>query len=258
MIPYKLWPTFLLVCGAFGFAILRADPLSPVPDQKPAHYPEWWFKRDVIRRVDPLNMDPDYAVAGTYKQAGDFAAANLGQLKYIAAKAAAEMDASLPGPGAGSEIDALIEVWTAAPALGATRDDYAALNQGQLKNVAKLFYDRLAIVGYTGQPLLPLQRYPWTATTDDDKAYSLVNLGQLKQTFSFFASGYFLDAYMADADLDGIPTGWELEHNLDPENPADAAQLNGGLTNLQIYQQSLATGGDPKTANPVGLSVYTP
>lgn len=66
------------------------------------------------------------------------------------------------------------------------------------------------------------------------------------------------DPYLADFDGDGIPNGWELENGLDPFSAADAAQMSGDLTNLQVYLQSLGAGGNPVTANPAGLVVYSP
>lgn len=66
------------------------------------------------------------------------------------------------------------------------------------------------------------------------------------------------DPYAADFDGDGIPNGWEIEHGLDPFDASDAAKLNNGLSNLELYQQSLGEGGDPATANPVGLVIFTP
>lgn len=66
------------------------------------------------------------------------------------------------------------------------------------------------------------------------------------------------DAYTADFDGDGIPNGWEIEHGLNPFNAPDAALINGGLTNLEIYQQSLGEGADPATINSVGLMIFTP
>lgn len=66
------------------------------------------------------------------------------------------------------------------------------------------------------------------------------------------------DPYAADFDADGIPNGWEIETGLDPFNSADAANTSGGLTYLELYQQSLGAGGDPATANVAGLIVYAP
>ncbi len=117
--------------------------------------PAWWDSQTVL--------DP-------YALADDFAAANTGQLKYMATKAAAAMEADYPG-GAGPDIQALIASWNPTP--GVMRDDYLAINQGQLKAVATLFYSRL------GQPP------PWAGSSGVHDDYQLVNLGQLKHVFSF-------------------------------------------------------------------------
>lgn len=66
------------------------------------------------------------------------------------------------------------------------------------------------------------------------------------------------DPYGDDFDGDGIPNGAELEMNLNPFDAADATYINGGLTNLQIYQQSQDGGGDPAASNAVSLLVYSP
>lgn len=63
--------------------------------------------------------------------------------------------------------------------------DYAVLNHGQLKQLAKPFYDRLAEVGYHGPPLLAGQVYPWSTATADDMDFAAANLGQSKFLFSF-------------------------------------------------------------------------
>jgi hypothetical protein len=123
-----------------ALAVLAALPAlaGPVPDGKPAHYLDWWFERDVISRlsahattVPPLLWWPDH-----YPPPDDYAVANIGQLKHIATKAADEMIFRLPG-GAGTEIDELLLRW-ANPAPPALPDDYAALNQEQLKYMARV------------------------------------------------------------------------------------------------------------------------
>ena len=43
-----------LLCGS----ILAMFAASPVPANKPAAYPAWWFERDVISRLDPENSAP--------------------------------------------------------------------------------------------------------------------------------------------------------------------------------------------------------
>ncbi len=81
------------------------------------------------------------------------------------------------------------------------RDDFAALNQGQLKHIAGLFYARLVELGYQGAPLAGGQTRPWTTgTTSDDDDYALVNLGQLKRVFSFSLASLTIP----NADADGL------------------------------------------------------
>ncbi len=208
--------------------------------------PTWWTERQVLT---PGATADDYAVA------------NVGQLKYLASKAALEMDAKLSPGGAGTAIDDLILAWLNPPAGAPPADDYAVMNQGQLKYVAKLFYDRLADFDYSGAPLAGGARYPWThgpGQESDDDNHAAVNLGQLKYVFSFSIASIISDAYNIDTDGDGIPNGWEIENGLDPLDPADAANTNGGPTYLELYQQSLGAGGDPTVANTAGLILYTP
>ncbi|MCX6937066.1 MAG: hypothetical protein NTU80_04095 [Verrucomicrobia bacterium] len=158
-------------------------PAGPVPTNKPAAYPDWWFERDVIPRLPehatltptstpPLRW-PDH-----YPLSDDYAVANIGQLKHIAKKAAAELDDKLPPPGAGPTVQAWVAAWQAAPAPGVVRDDYAAANLGQLKAVAKPFYDRLGEIS-------PAITAPWLSTGTSPSDYAAANLGQVKNLFSF-------------------------------------------------------------------------
>lgn len=59
----------------------------------------------------------------------------------------------------------------------AISNNYRAVNMGQVKNVAKPFYDRLIEAGLTNQ-------YPWAgaATTNNHAA---ANIGQVKNVFNF-------------------------------------------------------------------------
>lgn len=148
---------FLVAVLAIGVCMPRVLYAPPLP--------AWWAQRGATNPNPP----------------DDFAAANLGQLKHIAAKAYEELHAKLPG-GAGPALAGLIAAWNQPDPV---RDDFAAANLGQLKFIARPFYDRLAQIGYTGSPLAPGQRYPWTDTTTDDDDFSIANLGQLKLVFSF-------------------------------------------------------------------------
>ena len=148
--------------------------------------PEWWSTRGVLAAGRP---------------ADDYAAANAGQLKNLAKKAAAEMNAVLPG-GAGTEISTLITAWSAAPAPEVTRDDYAAVSVGQLKRVAKPFYDRLGLA------------YPWgTGVTTDD--FAVANVGQLKRVFSF-AVPDAATLGLTDTDGDGFSDVLEFTEGTNP------------------------------------------
>ncbi len=193
--------------------------------------PIWWADKEVLIPDAP---------------AADYTAVNMGQVKSIAAKAVAEMNERLPG-GAGPGLNDLVASWSDPPAAGVTRYDYAAVNQGQLKSVAKLFYDRLAEVGYEGPPLVSGEVYPWTADTSDDNSFAAANIGQVKYLFSFDPSLVNLvidpdpDPDENDGDSDGFPDSWELRYfgNLTTEAATD--NDGDGLTNLQEFQ----TGNDP-------------
>lgn len=170
--------------------------------------PAWWTTQQVL---------------APGKQADDYAVANLGQLKNMAKKAAQEMNNVLPG-GAGTEINSLIATWEAPPAPGVTRDDYTALNLGQLKNVAKKFHDRLAAIG-----VRPAGIYPWSQSSHAADDHAVANLGQLKAVFSFAISD-------GDDDNDGIPDAWEMQifGNLN-QNAADDPD-HDDLDNLHEFQ----------------------
>lgn len=150
--------------------------------------PEWWAHQQVL----------------TTAAKDDYAAANLGQLKTLARKAARELNEFVPG-GAGSQINTMIAGWETNPApAGTTRDDYAALTLGQLKTVADMFHQRLAAVGiqFTSPAGLP-----GTNAADD---YSLANVGQLKTMFSFPITEDIVGLDGDDYDKDGLTNGQEL------------------------------------------------
>jgi hypothetical protein len=157
---------FIFACTGLPWLLLAA----PVPTGKPAAYPGWWFERDVLPRLDSGVTNP--AWPGDYPAADDYVLVNQGQVKHIASQAYAELNVRLTN-GAGTNLTALINGFT-------TNNNYDLANVGQLKAVAKPFYDRLIEAGYTNS-------YPWSEGTDD---YVIANVGQVKNVFSFDLSTF--------------------------------------------------------------------
>lgn len=182
--------------------------------------PAWWSARGVTNGDNP----------------NDYAAVNQGQLKKMATAAYDELQAHLPGGaggtdapsgtfpgGTGYKLNALIGSWTGTA--HAPTNDYAVANIGQVKAVAKLFYDRLIEVGYTDQ-------YPWQSSTNTVNDYAVANIGQVKNLFSFDVT--------YDSDSNGLPDWWEMYYFGAIGQTGTAASPSGnGLTILQSYQQAL-------------------
>ncbi|MBC8009213.1 MAG: sugar-binding protein [Burkholderiales bacterium] len=239
----------------FSFICIIAVPIQggPIPAGKPAHYPTWWFERDLIPRLPAAATNPNPVWPGAYPVADDYVVANLGQLKHVATQAAAELNSFLPG-GAGSSINNLVASWHPANS-GSSRDDYAAVNQGQLKFVAAQFYNRLTTFGYAGQPLAVGQPYPWTNPAADDDSYTSVNLGQLKYVFSFNPKS------VLDTDSDGLLDAFEIKYfgSLLAQsgfgNPDGDAYDNATEQRLDIDPLKPANFA---TASSLQLLIYTP
>ena len=147
-------------------------------------------------------------------QPNNFGPVNQGQLKNVATQAKKHLDIALAGfhdaqgiTGAGAAVNALVAGFQNNP-----NTNYAPANLGQLKAVAKVFYDRLNEVGYSKDEIPagrdPVTAYPWTAATSDDTNYSPANIGQLKRVFSFDLT--------ADCDDNGagngLPDWWERHY----------------------------------------------
>jgi hypothetical protein len=163
----------------------------------------------------------------------------------------------------------------------AAADDYAAVNQGQLKNIAKQASLELdaRLPGGAGTNVLSLvQGWSTPGTNTDD--FAPVNLGQLKNVAKPFydrlmvsgvttnypwaastnppndfalanigqvKSVFDFDLASADSDGDGIFDGWEIGYGLNPLDPADAHVDSDGdrLDNFGEY----LLGTDPNVPN---------
>ena len=186
----------------FSFPIAFISAAALIASSLDAESPRWWKQQAVIV--------PNVA-------ASDYSLINQGQLKHLAQAASNEMAAHLPG-GAGLEVASLVQSWSSvSSAQSAAPEDYAPVNIGQLKAVAKVFYDRLDEAGYVDAPVVLGRAYPWTPATpalavDDDYAYA--NIGQAKHLFSFDLA--------TDSDADEMPDWWERSNGLNPHDSADS------------------------------------
>ncbi len=188
-----------------------------------------------------------WVLSGT---ANNYAPANLGQLKYIAKQAKSHLDSNVVG-GAGTGISTLVGSFEPRTGQGYTQpeidaflaENYAPINLGQLKYVAKPFYDRLLAAGYDTKANLIARGltgwthdYPWDPETPPEENYAPANLGQLKLVFSFDLASF-------DTDQDGLPDQWEVQYfddiwwTDDPDEDLDG----DGLTN---FEESVL-GSDP-------------
>jgi len=183
--------------------------------------PAWWSSTNT-RVLQPGGSAENYAPA------------NLGQLKHVAAQAKKHLDSTLLSVGgAGSEIDALVasfeprqgQGYMAAQIAAFRAENYAPINLGQLKAVAKPFYNRLLALGYPakanliahGYPSNWAFNYPWNPSTPVSENYATANLGQLKMVFSF---------EILDTDGDSIPD--ILDEDDDDDGLSDVDEIAAG------------------------------
>jgi hypothetical protein len=172
----------LLVSIAF-IAVVATSAVTAVD------YPSWW---NGVLKSPPATAD-------------DYAALNQGQLKNFALAACDEFKARLitvPG-GAGPGILAIENQLTVVqngqrvPRVTTATDNYAAATVGQLKALAKPFYDRL-------RQLRVLDYDPYYPWSDPDDNNAVANLGQAKHVFNYDFDG--------DTDGDGLSDFVELSH----------------------------------------------
>jgi hypothetical protein len=120
----------------------------------------------------------------TEAAAEDYAIVNQGQLKQMALGAFEEIQTKVPG-GAGARLTEAADAWSwvdnqniRRPRVQSSTEDYAPANVGQLRWMAKPFYDRLIEVGRASG-------YPWSAPGQEAEDYALANIGQVKNLFGF-------------------------------------------------------------------------
>jgi len=220
--------------------------------------PGWWSESST-QVVDPTE---------THTLSENYAPANLGQLKNMAKQARLHLNATLAGE-AGNDIDTLVGGFEPRVGQGYTQSqidafiakNYAPINLGQLKAVAKPFYDRLHAAGFDtkanligrgftnvwASPHNWTGYYPWNPATAVADNYAPANIGQLKMVFSFDLSGF-------DTDKDGLPDAWEVVFFGDLNAGLNDDADRDGLTNGQEFAQ----GSNPDNYYDQGSTTIVP
>jgi len=197
-----------MILGVFSPFVMAAAP------------PVWWSERGV---VDQSATEANYA------------GVNLGQAKWAVDQAYAELSRVVPN-GIGFSVSDLFPEKPVNPDAEWYKNQKKPLNIGQLKALAKPFYDKLNEVA---QPWLIQQMqdnglvlnvsyfkdpstqdyYPWNPATAIENNYKAANIGQLKAVFSL--------RFRESRDADSIPDVWEYATlNAHPE------VSSGDLTSL--------------------------
>ena len=162
---------------------------------------DWWQKRGV---TDESLVR--YSAAGSR----DDGAASMGQLKYVAGKAAEELDDKLHSIGGkGEAVKAALENLDGASDETSGADN-APVDYGTLKDAAKPFFDRLFEVRQLNPDFVDMQgikllsggteamkKYPWNDGGEYD-AYPAA-MDDLEQMFSWKLNG---DAELSDASIE--------------------------------------------------------
>ena len=152
-------------------------------------YPQWWLDQGVVLAQPPAApSEPgyDFAVYDAW-MTDNYAVANLGQAKNLAAAAFNAMD-TLQNGSAAAVVENMVYGFSTAP-----EDNYVPLTIGQLKALSAPFYDvmhsrHFAVILSDGNTVAA-GSYPWAKDVSSDN-FGVANLGQLKHVFSFDLSDW--------------------------------------------------------------------
>ena len=193
----------------------------------PAADPTWWAARGVTTSSPQSNFSP----------------ATIGQAKHMVAMALAELQARLDAPTF-QTLQADVAAITSL-ALPVSPEDFsnqkAVLLSGQLKALARPFYDRLraldapwvnrqmALAGILrvepGSNPLSYSSYPWSVAASDDSNYSPATVGQLKAAFSL----HFEDWGLPEPADPPLPSG---PYDTDSDGLSDVTEAAIGTSPL--------------------------
>jgi autotransporter-associated beta strand protein len=202
--------------------------------------PTWWTTRGVKTSAPASNLSP----------------ATIGQAKHMAAMALAELHDRLPASEyqtLEAEVAAVVDLsytpippgfYPTPPPPGYLWPGHSVLAIGQLKALAKPFYDRLRAldaewldaqmaqsrirVAIPGSYPIIYNPYPWSVATSDDENKAVATLGQLKAVFSL--------RFETAADLNASPvfTTNPITKASATEDSAYTATLSGSATDANV------------------------
>ena len=185
--------------------LLRASLLLAAVTAASATDPAWWTARAVKTTAPASNLSP----------------ATIGQAKWMASQALAELQTHLSTQEYQSlQTDVAAIVNFSFPQTQAEHDNQRnVLLSGQLKAMAKPFYDHLRALNPAwvkgkmylansrviepGSSPLAFSRYPWSESAADDTNYSPATVGQLKAIFAIELENWGLP----DPTDPPLPTG---------------------------------------------------
>lgn len=140
--------------------------------------PDWWYDEQTGIFSPGSHSDDHYDPV------------NIGQLKHVATQAKVYFDEQLSG-GAGPAIDSMVLSF----GMGSDPENFALVNIGQLKNISRLFYERLLHEGYITWEMIQNNGvdgwhhpYPWAVQDSGLENNAPISIGQLKLVFSFVIS----------------------------------------------------------------------
>ena len=225
--------------------------------QLPAE-PSWWSAPATgIWAAGPVNVENARPL-------------NVGQLKHVATQARTYLDNVLqPWGGAGTAITALTTQFQGNSTNPLTpvaerAENEAPVNVGQLKQVAELFYDRLAEMGLDAgtetaarlggtASLRPGKSYmvPWQNNLPATENNSIATIGQLKMAFGFKVDLASIAPSYLVSNFAGYPYSSEV-----PVPPAEAALVRETLGDSAFGNALSSLAGVPQwllNGNPVNL-----